>query len=240
MEFPGRSGLPFPALGDLPDPGLKPESHSWQADSLLLSHLFLIALASEPLPLLFGNCLDWLFTTWDELVERDWLFLTWPYWLCMSSTSLLTSNAPDWTWCLFLDPPMLADFFFFYSLCQIGHVMLNPLNPTGRKRKSPLRAVRATLPSLLCNFSAFLCDSLRGEKKNYTYGNWNDRQVPGSAGISLMKDTGRPLSVLQRRANRACNTVLFLSSWLTSLCMTVSRSIHISTHDPISFLFMDE
>jgi len=58
MEFPGRSGLPFPALGDLPDPGLKPESHSWQADSLLLSHLFLIALASEPLPLLFGNCLD--------------------------------------------------------------------------------------------------------------------------------------------------------------------------------------
>ena len=113
MEFPGRSGLPFPALGDLPDPGFKPESPSWQADSLPLSHLFLIALASEPFPLLFGNCLDWLFTTRDELVERDWLFLTWPYWLCMSSTSLLTSNAPDWTWCLFLDPPMLADFFFF-------------------------------------------------------------------------------------------------------------------------------
>ena len=31
---------------------------------------------------------------------------------------------------------------------------------------------------------------------------------------------------------------LFFSLWLTSLCMTHSRSIHISTNDPISFLFM--
>ena len=31
---------------------------------------------------------------------------------------------------------------------------------------------------------------------------------------------------------------LFFSFWLTSLCMTVSRSIHVSTNDRISFLFM--
>ena len=30
-----RSGLPFPLPGDLPDPGIKPESPSLQADSLL-------------------------------------------------------------------------------------------------------------------------------------------------------------------------------------------------------------
>ena len=33
---------------------------------------------------------------------------------------------------------------------------------------------------------------------------------------------------------------LFFSFLLTSLCMTVSRSIHVSTNDPISFLFMAE
>ena len=33
---------------------------------------------------------------------------------------------------------------------------------------------------------------------------------------------------------------LFFSFWLTSLCMTVSRSIHVSTNDSISFLFMAE
>jgi len=33
------SGLPFPSLGDLPDPGIKPMSPTWQADSLPLSHL---------------------------------------------------------------------------------------------------------------------------------------------------------------------------------------------------------
>ena len=31
------SGLPFPSPGDLPDPGIEPESPAWQADSLLLS-----------------------------------------------------------------------------------------------------------------------------------------------------------------------------------------------------------
>ena len=29
------SGLPFPSLGDLPDPGIKPGSSALQADSLL-------------------------------------------------------------------------------------------------------------------------------------------------------------------------------------------------------------
>ena len=33
------SGLPFPSLGDLPDPGIEPESLALQAGSLLLSHL---------------------------------------------------------------------------------------------------------------------------------------------------------------------------------------------------------
>ena len=33
------NGLPFPCPGDLPDPGIEPESPAWQADSLPLSHL---------------------------------------------------------------------------------------------------------------------------------------------------------------------------------------------------------
>ena len=32
-------GLPFPFPGDLPDPGIKPTSPGWQADSLSLCHL---------------------------------------------------------------------------------------------------------------------------------------------------------------------------------------------------------
>ena len=41
MGFPSQvywSGLPFPSLGDLPDPGIKPTSPALQADSLLLNH----------------------------------------------------------------------------------------------------------------------------------------------------------------------------------------------------------
>ena len=41
MRFPRqeyRSGLPFPSLGDLPNPGTEPLSPVWQADSLPLSH----------------------------------------------------------------------------------------------------------------------------------------------------------------------------------------------------------
>ena len=37
-DFPGKNigaGLPFPSLGDLPNPGMKPESLALQADSLL-------------------------------------------------------------------------------------------------------------------------------------------------------------------------------------------------------------
>ena len=40
MESPRKeywSGLPFPTLGDLPDPGIKPASPASPADSLLLS-----------------------------------------------------------------------------------------------------------------------------------------------------------------------------------------------------------
>ena len=35
MEFPKQeywSGLPFPSPGDLPNPGIQPESPTWQAD----------------------------------------------------------------------------------------------------------------------------------------------------------------------------------------------------------------
>ena len=40
-DFSGQeywSGLPFPPLGDLPNPGIKPRSPALQADSLPLSH----------------------------------------------------------------------------------------------------------------------------------------------------------------------------------------------------------
>ena len=33
---------------------------------------------------------------------------------------------------------------------------------------------------------------------------------------------------------------MFFSFWLTSLCITVSRSIHVSTNDPVLFLFVAE
>ena len=42
MGFPRqeyRSELPFPSLGDIPEPGIKPMSPALQADSSLLSHL---------------------------------------------------------------------------------------------------------------------------------------------------------------------------------------------------------
>ena len=42
MEFSRQeywNGLPFPSPGDFPDPGIKPTSPAWQADSLSLSHL---------------------------------------------------------------------------------------------------------------------------------------------------------------------------------------------------------
>ena len=33
-NFPGKSGLPFPSRGDLPDPGIEPESPALQEDTL--------------------------------------------------------------------------------------------------------------------------------------------------------------------------------------------------------------
>ena len=39
MEFPGKdTGVPFPAPGDLPEPGTQLLSPNWQEDSLLLNH----------------------------------------------------------------------------------------------------------------------------------------------------------------------------------------------------------
>ena len=41
VGFPSQeywSGLPFPSPGDLPDPGIEPESLALQEDSLPLSH----------------------------------------------------------------------------------------------------------------------------------------------------------------------------------------------------------
>ena len=41
LAFPRQEywiGLPFPPPGDLPNPGTEPASHTWQADSLPLSH----------------------------------------------------------------------------------------------------------------------------------------------------------------------------------------------------------
>ena len=46
------SGLPFPPLGDLPDPGIEPASPVSQADSLPLNHQ-----GSPRSPILLLNCL---------------------------------------------------------------------------------------------------------------------------------------------------------------------------------------
>ena len=59
MDFPRQeywSGLLFPTLGDLPDPGIKPVSPAWQVDSLPLCHLgSLRPCASEQLRSLHFN-----------------------------------------------------------------------------------------------------------------------------------------------------------------------------------------
>ena len=50
----------------------------------------------------------------------------------------------------------------------------------------------------------------------------------------------RDSSKISRKFPHICANiwVLFFSFWLTSLCMTDSRFIHISTNDPTWFLFM--
>ena len=52
MEFSRQdywSGLPFPSLGDLPDPGIELGSPALQADSLLSEPLFSMLLVLKPL-----------------------------------------------------------------------------------------------------------------------------------------------------------------------------------------------
>jgi len=64
LVFPSQeywSGLPFPAPGDLPNPGIKPESPAWQADSLPLSHL---------------GALSWCCCCWFASVVSD---SVWPH-----------------------------------------------------------------------------------------------------------------------------------------------------------------
>ena len=53
MGFPRQEywgGLPFPSPGDLPNPGIEPESPALQADSLLLHHQGLKSLNSVGTP----------------------------------------------------------------------------------------------------------------------------------------------------------------------------------------------
>ena len=50
MGFPRQeywSGLQFPLPGNLADPGMKPESPAWQADSLPLCHLGTLSVLLE-------------------------------------------------------------------------------------------------------------------------------------------------------------------------------------------------
>ena len=56
MEFSRQeyySGLPLPSPGDLPNPGIKPESPALQVDSLLLTH--------QGSPLIVGQKFIWFF-----------------------------------------------------------------------------------------------------------------------------------------------------------------------------------
>ena len=56
MKFPKQeywSRLPFAPSGDLPNPGIKPASPTWQADSLPLSH------QGKPPNYLYGNPLQY-------------------------------------------------------------------------------------------------------------------------------------------------------------------------------------
>ena len=52
------SGLPFPSLGDLPDPGIEPTSPALQADSLPLSHQGSPHITFEYKRLITYRCLD--------------------------------------------------------------------------------------------------------------------------------------------------------------------------------------
>ena len=69
------SGLPCPAPGDLPDPGIEPESPASQVDSLLLSHQGRLrsSVASQiscPEELF---CFTWLRADWGRDHSESWL-----------------------------------------------------------------------------------------------------------------------------------------------------------------------
>ena len=68
--------------------------------------------------------------------------------------------------------------------------------------------------------------------------------MPSSRESSQPRDRTQGSSIEDRFftiwAPREAIRYLFFSFWLTSLCMTDSGSVHFSTNDPISFLFMAE
>ena len=73
MEFPRQecwSGLPFPPPGDLPDPGIKPASLAFQADSSPTALLGKPMLFLTVLGILFGNGLSsvCLFSKWTNVM----------------------------------------------------------------------------------------------------------------------------------------------------------------------------
>ena len=109
------SGLPCPPPDDLPDPGIKPGSPAWQADSLPLSHQGLphrsfhfvlslarcslsklsVSLRTCPVPalganLIFANkCLRYLLSIWVCVV--CWACRGRPWWIscCFSSSPFI-------------------------------------------------------------------------------------------------------------------------------------------------------
>ena len=72
MEFSRQgywSGLPFPSLGDLPDPGIEPRSPALQADSQILYHL------SHQ-----GSPASWVIKSSASVTSTSWLlpeFMKW-------------------------------------------------------------------------------------------------------------------------------------------------------------------
>ena len=76
MEFPRYefwSGLPFPSLGDLPDPGIEPESHTSLA---LAGRYFTTESPGKPCPYVY-DCLFFFFSQKRSMLLHLWL--SWGY-----------------------------------------------------------------------------------------------------------------------------------------------------------------